>query len=156
MTSLISAFVRSSGGSPVTTTSSLTPPGSSSKSIAERLPEPQRQSGMNGASEAGQVRRDLVGAGPQRWQEIASFAVRDALDAGATVEVLGDNRHTGQNAALRIADNARNFARVGLRGSRTHHHDQDDHRQHQTHEPKHFSSDREVHWRVAFVPGGDP
>jgi hypothetical protein len=146
MTSLISALLRSSGCSAVTTISSDLSvlddvadlrvaaqqrllgrdddllgetAGLELEIDRQHLTEAKRKPRSNRASEAGQLGGDGVGARAQRGKEVPPFAIGDAFDARATLEVLGNDRHTGQHATLDVADDTRDLARIGLRRNRT-------------------------------------
>ena len=82
--------------------------------------ETKRDAGSNRAPEPLQLSGNGVGAGAKRREEITSLAIGHALDARAALEMLRDNAHAGQHAALAVAYDAGDFTRVGLCGGRRH------------------------------------
>ena len=86
----------------------------------DRLAETKRDAGSNRAAEPLQLGGNGVCAGAKRCEEITSLAIGHALDARAALEMLRDNAHAGQHAALAVAYDAGDFTRVGLCGGRKH------------------------------------
>ena len=84
----------------------------------QRLSELQRHARTQHAAESAQLGGDDIGADAQRAQEIATVIVGDALDADAGVDMLGNDRRSRKDAALRVAHDAGDLSRIGLtRGS---------------------------------------